>query len=128
MASRKNVSANEVRTYLLSPEGQAALTAAGVSTTVGKRGRHNPAQIAVFHKQNPRKVYETKVAESKTITVPVTSLDKAGRKTTKSVTITTEAARAALGHPKGRRGRFSLDTLSLALSAAEADKVADTFA
>lgn len=127
MATRKNVSASVVRTFLATPEGVAALKAAGAPTP-GARGRIHADSVAVFHKHNPRSQYETaSEAQKPTVEVPVTMLDKAGRKTTRKVTITTEAARAALGHPKGQRGRFALDTLSLALSAAEADKVAKSF-
>lgn len=129
MASRKNVSASMVRDWLNSDEGQDALRNADVDTTVGSRGRHKPEQLAVFHKANPRLRYETaSEAEQPTITVPVTTLDKAGRKRTEQRTLTTAEARAVLGHPSGKRGRFAKDDLSLALSAVEADKVADTFA
>lgn len=128
MASRKNVPASTVRTWAATPEGTAALTEAGAKFP-GTRGRLDPSTLGVFHKANPRLRYETaSEAEKPTITVPVVSLDKAGRKATKSVTITTEAARAALGHPKGKRGRFNREDLSLALSAPMADAVADQFA
>lgn len=121
MAARKNVPAAQVRSWFseAKPEGVPA---------PGKRGRLHPSTIAAFHKANPRLRYETaSEAEKPTITVPVVTLDKAGRKRTTQVTLTTEAARAALGHPKGKRGRFNKDDLSLALSAVEADKVADQF-
>lgn len=121
MAARKNVPAAQVRSWFneAKPEGVPA---------PGKRGRLHPSTIAAFHKANPRLRYETaSEAEKPTITVPVTTLDKAGRKRTTQVTLTTEAARAALGHPKGKRGRFNRGDLSLALSAVEADKVADQF-
>jgi hypothetical protein len=128
MSNRKNVPASTVRSFLLSDEGQAALATAGAPTKVGERGRIDQAQVAVFHKANKRMRYEqASEAQKPTITVPVTTLDKAGRKATKPVTLTTEAARAALGHPDGRRGRFDKGLLSLALSAVEADKVADQF-
>lgn len=118
MAQRKNVSATVVRNWLLSDEGQAALAAASVTTQVGKRGRHKPEQVAVFHKANPRMRYETaSEAEKPTITVPVVMLDSIGRKTTKQVTVTTEYARTLLGHEAGRRGRFDKSLLSLALEA-----------
>lgn len=121
MASRKNVPASQVRSWFseAQPEGIPA---------PGSRGRLHPDTIAAFHKANPRLRYETaSEAEKPTITVPVTSLDKRGRKYTKQVTLTTEAARAALGHPKGKRGRFNKGDLSLALSAVEANAVADQF-
>lgn len=121
MAARKNVPAAQVRSWFneAKPEGV---------TAPGSRGRLHPSTIAAFHKANPRMRYETaSEAEKPTITVPVTTLDKAGRKRTKQVTLTTEAARAALGHPKGKRGRFAKSDLSDVLSQAEAAKVADQF-
>ena len=121
MSARKNVAAAAVRSWFneAKPEG---------IPTPGSRGRLHPDTIAAFHKANPRLRYETaSEAEKPTITVPVVSLDKAGRKVTKSVTLTTEAARAALGHPKGKRGRFAKSDLSDVLSQMEAAKVADQF-
>lgn len=127
MAARKNVPASTVRDWAKTTEGSKALTAAGAKFP-GTRGRLDPTTIAVFHKENPRVRYETaSEAEKPTITVPVTMLDKAGRKTTRPVTVTTEEARAALGQPKGTRGRFSHANLSDALSQREAAKVADLF-
>lgn len=117
MASRKNVSASIVREWAASPEGTAALNAAGAKFP-GSRGRLDPSTVAAFHKANPRSRYETaSEAEKPTITVPVVMLDKAGRKTTKSVTVTTAYARTLLGHEAGRRGRFDKSTLALALEA-----------
>lgn len=128
MATRKNVPASAVRDFARTPEGAAALEAAGAKFP-GSRGRLDPTTLDVFHKANPRLRYETaSEAEKPTITVPVTTLDKVGRKTTRQVTLTTEAARAALGHPEGRRGRFNRDLLAGVLSAVEAEKVADQFA
>lgn len=129
MTSKRNVSASAVREWLTSDAGQDALRNADVTTVIGKRGRHKPEQVAVFHKANPRLRYDTaSEAEKPTITVPVTTLDKAGRKRTEQRTLTTAEARAVLGHPKGKRGRFPKSDLSLALSASEADAVADQFA
>ena len=128
MASRKNVPASTVREWAATEAGTKALTEAGAKFP-GSRGRLDPTTLAVFHKGNPRLRYETaSEAEKPTITVSVTSLDKNGRKYTKKVTLTTEAARAALGHPKGKRGRFNMADLSDVLSQAEAAKVADQFA
>lgn len=127
MAARKNVPASTVREWATTDEGTKALTEAGAKFP-GSRGRLDPTTLAVFHKANPRLRYETaSEAEKPTITVPVTGLDKAGRKVTRKVTLTTEAARAALGHPKGKRGRFNMADLSDVLSQAEAAKVADQF-
>lgn len=121
MATRKNVPASTVRNWFT--------TAAPADIPApGSRGRLHPDTIAAFHKANPRMRYETgSEAEKATVTVPVTGLDKNGRKYTKQVTVTTEQARAALGHPEGKRGRFNKGDLALALSAVEADKVADKF-
>jgi hypothetical protein len=122
MATRKNVPASTVRSWYAEaqPEGVPA---------PGSRGRLHPDTIAAFHKANPRMRYETaSEAEKPTIEVKgVVSLDKAGRMQKRTVTITTEAARAALGHPAGKRGRFAKDDLALALSAPLADAVADQF-
>jgi hypothetical protein len=121
MASRKNVPASTVRAWFTEaqPEGVPA---------PGSRGRLHPDTIAAFMKANPRLTYVTASdAEKPTITVPVTGLDKAGRKTTRQVTLTTEAARSALGHPSGKRGRFNKADLSDVLSQVEAEKVADQF-
>lgn len=125
--ARKNVSAGEVREWLRSDAGQAALTNAGVKTEVGSRGKHNPEQVEVFHKANKGKVYEAKVAEAPTVTVPVVTIDKAGRKRTIEQTITTAEARDLLGRPRDQRGRLPRADLSLALSAQHADSVADKF-
>lgn len=121
MAARKNVPAAQVRAWFaeVAPKGVPA---------PGKRGRLHPDTVEAFHKANPRLRYETaSEAEKPTITVPVVTLDKAGRKRTAQRTITTEAAREAMGHPKGRRGRFSREDLSDVLSQMEAAKYADQF-
>lgn len=127
--SKRLVSASIVREFLRSDAGQAALTAAGVSTKVGSRGKHNPAQVAVFHKANKGLRYEqASDAEKPTIEVSgVESIDKAGRVQRRTVRLTTEQARAVLGHPEGRRGRFAKSDLALALSAANANEVAASF-
>lgn len=128
MAGKRNVSASEVRDWLRSEDGQAALSEAGVRTEVGSRGKHNPDHLAVFHKHNRGKVYEPKVAEAATVTVPVVTLDKAGRKRTVERTITTAEARDLLGRPRDQKGRLPRALLSEALSAQAAAEVADTFA
>lgn len=127
MSSKTLVSAAVVRAWGranvdLIPEGARK----GLGETA--RGRVHPDIRSAFEKANKGKAYVTASdAEKPTVTVPVTALDKAGRKMTRKVTLTTAEARVALGHEKGKRGRFSLDTLSLALSASEADAVADQF-
>lgn len=122
MATRKNVSASQVRSWFseTNPEGV---------PTPGSRGRLHPDTIAAFHKANPRMRYETaSEAEKPTVEVKgVESIDKAGRKTSKTVTLTTEQAREVLGHEAGKRGRFAKGDLALALSAVNANAVADQF-
>lgn len=121
MAARKNVPAAQVRAWFAEAQPE------GVPTP-GSRGRLHPDTIEAFHKANPRLKYETaSEAEKRTVTVPVTKIDKAGRKRTAQVTMTTDEARAVLGHEKGKRGRFAKGDLSLALSAVEANKVASKF-
>ncbi len=116
MASKKtNVPASAVREWFneAKPEGVKA---------PGTRGRLNPDIIAAFNKANRSKVYVVaSEAEKRTITVNVVML-AGGRKTTKPVTVTTEHARALLGHPAGKRGRFDKDLLALAL---EAERLAE---
>lgn len=117
MATRKNVPASTVRDWARTPEGSKALTEAGAKFP-GERGRLDPSTIAVFHKDNPSKRYETaSEAEKRTVTVKVKALDKNGRATTKPITMTTEKARALLGHPAGRKGRFDMAVLALAVEA-----------
>jgi len=128
MATRKNVPASAVRDFARTDAGAAAIKAAGAKFP-GSRGRIDPSTLTVFHKENPRLRYETaSEAEKPTVEVSgVVSLDKAGRKTSRTVTLTTEQARSVLGHPAGKRGRFAKSDLALALSAANADAVADQF-
>lgn len=122
MATKKNVPASTVRAWF------AEKTPEGVPTP-GSRGRLHPDTIAAFHKANPRLRYETaSEAEKPVIEVKgVESIDKAGRRQVRTVTLTTEQAREALGHPKGKRGRFNKSDLALALSAANAAEVAGSF-
>lgn len=128
MSARKNVPAAAVRAWFsglaTAPEGIPA---------PGSRGRLHPDTIAAFHKANKGLRYETGVAEAPTVEVPgVVNIDSAGRKTSKTVTITTREARELLGDKTdagkdSKRGRFSKTTLALALSAQNADAVADQF-
>lgn len=121
--SRKNVPASAVREWFagLDPKPE------GIPTP-GSRGRLHPDTIAAFHKANKGKVYETgSEAEKPSVSFKATVLDKAGRKTTREVTITTEAARALLGHEAGRKGRFNMADLTAAYEAEVAASVADTF-
>lgn len=127
MASRrKNVPAARVREWAATPEGAKAIEKAEAKFP-GSRGRLDPSTIAAFHKANPRERYETGAAEHATVTVPVVTLDKAGRKRTKEVTITTSEARAALGQPTSQRGRLPLGDLSDVLSQREAEQFAASF-
>lgn len=124
--SRKNVPSSEVRAW--GRDNLSAVPEAG-RKCLGEtaRGRLHPDLIAAFRKANKGKTYETgSVAEKPTVTVPVVGVDKNGRKTTRKVTLPTDEARAVLGQT-GRKGRFNLSLLSEALSAAEADSVADSF-
>lgn len=108
MAAKKNVSASVVREWA---------KASGLE--VGTRGRLNPATVKAFHKENKGKVYvPASEAEKPTITVKVQKVDSKGRKSLRPVTVTTEQARAALGHEPGKRGRIPLEALSKALSEA----------
>src|SRR5690242_1063403 len=115
--SRKNVSAAVVREWAKSDEGIKALNDAAAKFP-GTRGRLDPTTLDVFHKHNKGKVYETaSEAEKPTVSFKATILDGAGRKTTREVTITTEAARDLLGHPAGRKGRFNMALLTAAYEA-----------
>lgn len=95
----------------------------------GKRGRISATDAQRFNKGNKSQHYTPQgVAEKRHSTIPgVVGLDKAGRKVTKSVTIPTEDARALLASSQGKRGRLSVSTVALALSAQNADAVADSF-
>lgn len=124
--SRKNVPSSEVRQWgrdnlnLVPEAGRKCLGETA-------RGRLHPDLIAAFRKANKGKTYTTgSEAEQPTVTVPVVGVDRLGRKTTRKVTLTTAEARKVLGQ-EGRKGRFNKTLLSEALSAAEADRVADTF-
>lgn len=122
--ARKNVPASAVREWFAA---QPAADVEGIPTP-GSRGRLHPDTIAAFHKANKGMCYETaSEAEKPTVTFKATVLDKAGRKTTRSVTLTTEAARALLGHPAGRKGRFNMGDLTAAYEAEVANAVADEF-
>jgi hypothetical protein len=115
--ARKNIPAAEVRAWAkdnidsIPEEGHKCLGE-------GARGRLHPAVTEAFRKAHKGKQYTPKVAEKRTIEVPVVKVDKLGRKSTRKVTVTTEEARAALGHQPGRRGRFKMEALSKALSEA----------
>lgn len=124
--SRKMVSAAEVRAWGRANINTVPEHARGALGDTA-RGRLHADLVAAFRKANKGKTYEAASdAEKRTVTVAVTALDKAGRKTTRKVTLTTEDARVALG-AVGMRGRISLANLSDVLSQREADKVADTF-
>lgn len=121
--ARKNVSAAVVRNWFAgldtAPEGIPA---------PGTRGRLHPDTIAAFHKANRGMRYETaSEAEKSTVTFKAVTLDKAGRKTTREVILTTAEARVLLGHEAGRKGRFNMAVLVAAYEAQTAAEVADTF-
>lgn len=124
--SKKNVSASIVRAWgreNIDSVPEAARKCLGENA----RGRLHPDLTAAYSKANKGKGYTPKVAEAQTVTVPVTGLDKAGRKTTRPVTMTTGEARTALGQPTDRKGRLPERDLSDVLSQVEAAKVADQF-
>lgn len=114
--ARKNVNAQFVRTWLSSDEGQAALKAANVTLKVGSRGRHNPAQVAVFKKHNKGLTYTEKVAETPTFTVKFPGKDSRGRKCQKRRTLTNAEARAILGQPTSAKGPIPMKRLVDALA------------
>lgn len=123
MGARKNVSASEVRAFLLSDEGQAALSAADVTTTVGTRGRLNPAQVAVFRKANPNRTYAEGVAEVGTVTVKVPTANSKGVISRRARTLPAPEAREyaralGLSSPvsRGRLSDEALDAVGIALA------------
>lgn len=118
--ARKNITASYVRNWLTSAAGQKALKAADVATEVGSRGRHNPAQVAVFHKANKGLRYEPKVAEAQTVEVRYPSKDKSGRNISRKRVLTTAEARKMLGQPTSTKGKIPLKRLAEALAASEA--------
>lgn len=129
MAARKNVSASEVRAWAV---GNLSLVPeVGHLSVLGKngdgtqvRGRLHPEVIAAFRKANKGKTYETaSEAEKRTITVDkVPYVNAAGKNASKSITITTEAARDLLGQPRDTKGRMSKNALRDALAASLANQ------
>lgn len=130
MSARKNVPTSTIRTWAKSTEGAAALTAASAPFP-GSRGRVHPDTVKVFEKENPKFKYAEKVAEAPTMVIPVTTLDKTGRKTTVKRTLTNAQARAALGqvdaNGKMTRGRYNVAVLTDVLNQSEANLFADQF-
>lgn len=118
--ARKNISAQVVRNWLVSEAGQKALKAADVTQEVGKRGRHKPEQVAVFHKNNKGLRYEPTVAEAPTVEVRYPSKDAKGRNISRKKTLTNAEARRILGQPTSTKGKIPLKRLAEALAAAEA--------
>lgn len=127
MSNITNVSAAEVRAWgreNIANIPEAARACLGETA----RGRLHPEVTEAFRKAHKgRKGYTPKVAEGATVTVPVVTLDKAGRKRTEQRTLAVSEARKVLGHEAGKKGRLSKATLSEALSAVEAERFADTF-
>lgn len=114
MAARKNVSASVVRDWAASPEGTAALTEASAKFP-GSRGRLDPSTIAVFRKENPRKTYETGVAEVPVRTFKHRALDKNGRTRWATESLTLAEARAVIGDTS--KARLNVDKVVAALEA-----------
>lgn len=116
MSSRKNVSASTVRAWGRDNLDVSAFPCLGAAA----RGRLHPEVVKAFNKANRGKTYTPKVAEAPTVTVPVPSKDSKGRNITRKVTMTTKAAREALGQVgedgKSQRGRLSQSALIAALA------------
>lgn len=113
----KEVSASVVRTWLADNGG------------AGARGRIKAADAERFNKANKGLRYTPQSdAEKRHTEIPgVVSVDSAGRKVTKTVTVTTETARSFYPAHQGKRGRLAKADIALALSAQNAQAVADTF-
>lgn len=114
----KNVSAQVVRTWLADNGG------------AGARGRIKSTDAERFNKAHKGKmqyVPESDAEKRHTTIEGVVSVDKAGRKVTKAVTVTCEQARSLVGIPLSQRGRLPKGLIALALSAQNADAVADQF-
>lgn len=120
MSKVKSATASQVRAWC---------NANGV--TIGERGRIAPAQSDPFNAAHKGKMkYDAAARETvevTTVPVKVTTLDKAGRKATITRIITNTTARDLLGQVdadgKMTRGRYNHATLSLALSAQEAENL-----
>lgn len=123
----KNVSAATVRAW-----GRANLDLVPESgrNCLGEtaRGRLHPDLIAAFRKANKGKGYEPKAAESREVKFKGVTLDSAGRKVTREVTITTAEARTLLGQPTNTKGRLNMPMVIAAWEAEQANAVADAFA
>lgn len=124
----KFVSADEVRAW---GRANLDLVPEGARGALGEnaRGLLGKGLVAAFTKAHKgRKTYEPKVAQHVLIEVPgVESVDKAGRKQTRTVTIPAPEARDLLGEPTSKRGRVSKVKVAAALSAVNAAMVADQF-
>lgn len=114
MASRKNVTAAEVRAWARENMSDAANIACLGSEA---RGRLAPNVVEAFHKAHKSKRYEP--ASERTVTFEVAAKDKAGRNIKRKVTITTGEARALLGHAEGTKGRFNKEALASAYVASQ---------
>lgn len=114
----KSATTGQVRTWLAENGG------------AGKRGRIKSSDAERFNAAHKGKFAFTAQSEAdlRHITVAgVVSVDKAGRKVTKSVTLPARDARMLVGVPTNQKGRISYATVASALSAQNANDVADTF-
>lgn len=114
----KNATTGQVRTWLAENGG------------AGARGRIKSTDAERFNKAHKGKVLfvPQSEADARHIDIPgVVSVDKAGRKVTKTVTLPAREARLLVGVPTNQRGRISYRTVAAALSAKNAEAVADQF-
>lgn len=115
----KEASASQVREWLASNGG------------VGARGRIKAADAERFNKAHSKnKVRYTPESDAEkrhTDIEGVVMLDSAGRKVTKTLSITTDRARALIGSAPKTRGRLPKTLVAGLLSAEFADTVADQF-
>lgn len=124
MAARKNVPAAEVRNWLKSEAGQAAIAGFNekatpkdvVTTHVGSRGRLHPVHRDLFSKAHKGKTYVEKAAEVPTREFKFRSTDKRGRTITKTERMTLAEARAFIGKPEDK-GRLKSEDVVAALEA-----------
>lgn len=115
----KAASAAQVRTWLADNGG------------AGARGRLKAADYERFNKAHSKKgiryTPESEAEKRHTVIEGVVGIDKAGRKVTKSVTVTCESVRTMLGIPLDQRGRLPKAQAAEHLSALNADAVAAQF-
>ena len=110
MAQKKTAQPADVRKWLRSDEGQAAIEAFNakadaknkVTTYVGDRGRFQPVHRDLFAKAHPNMSYSDKDDRTPTVEFKHKALDKRGRNITKTVRLTLAEQRALLGQPDSK--------------------------